>query len=121
MKDFENPCNIKQPQLISWHAPLENIVKVNVDGNSIGNPGRSGYGGLIRNSDGEWNTGFSGFCGITSNLNVELLVIFNGLKLAWTSGYHFVVCESDCKYALSLVEEGVGQSHPYAPVVNHIR
>lgn len=96
-------------------------MKLNVDGSSLGNPGKAGFGGLFRNSNGEWLAGFSGSCGISSNLKAELLVIAHGLDLAWNAGYKDVICESYSKVALSLIEEGVQQSHPYAPIVDHIR
>lgn len=121
IKAVGSSASKKQPKLVFWLAPSDNIVKVNVDGNSLGNPGRSGYGGIICNSDGEWLVGFSGFCGIITNLNAELLTTDHGLKLAWFSGYREVVCESDSKTALTLIEEGVQRAHPYAPVVNYIR
>jgi len=33
---------------------LDNIIKVNVDRSSLSNLGRSGFGGLIRNNNGDW-------------------------------------------------------------------
>jgi ribonuclease HI len=52
---------------------------VNVDDNSQGNPGMSGFGGLIRNKKGHWMASFSGFYGFGSNLHPELLAIKHGL------------------------------------------
>lgn len=118
MKSFGSATNKNQPQLVSWIAPGEDSVKLNVDGSSFGNPGRSGFGGLIRNDRGEW---LAGFCGISTNLHAELLAIVFGLNLAWNSGYRKVVCESDSKTTLDIIIGGVQQTHPYAPAVNHIR
>lgn len=113
---------LKKPsRLVSWHAPIDNIVKLNVDGSSLDNPGGSGFCGLIRNDKGEWLIGFSGFCGITTNLNAELMAIDHGLSLAWSYGYRDVVCESDSKSALDLILGGVFHTHPYAAVIAHIR
>ncbi|KHN26295.1 Putative ribonuclease H protein, partial [Glycine soja] len=55
---------------------------LNSDGNSQGNIGLSGFGGLLRDSFGIWIHGYSGFCGYTSILNEELLGILYGMKLA---------------------------------------
>jgi len=33
---------------------LDHIIKVNVDGSSLSNPRRLGFGGLIRNNNGDW-------------------------------------------------------------------
>lgn len=38
---------------ICWLPPTENVVKLNVDGSSSGNLGKSGFGGLFRNMHGE--------------------------------------------------------------------
>lgn len=95
-------------------------MKLNVDGSSIGNLGHSGFGGLIRNSLGEWIVGFSGACGVTCNMNAELHATAYGLKLAWDKGFRAVVCESDSQTALQMVSERVTFSHPYAPLVEYI-
>jgi hypothetical protein len=46
--------------MVRWNAQGGNNMILNVDGSSIGNPGISGFGGLIRNSDGAWVHGFAG-------------------------------------------------------------
>jgi hypothetical protein len=40
------------PQLVRWNANGGTNMILNVDGSSIGNPGVSGYGGLLRTADG---------------------------------------------------------------------
>ncbi|CAL0331035.1 unnamed protein product [Lupinus luteus] len=101
--------------------PSENSYKVNVDGSSFGNPSRLGFGGLIRNNLGEWISGFSGFCGIASNLHAGLLAIFHGLNLSWSSGFKAIICESDSQLALTLIAKGLDRFHPHEPVINKIR
>lgn len=39
-KVFGGPCPIPTRRMVSWHCPLDNVIKVNVDGSSIGNLGR---------------------------------------------------------------------------------
>jgi hypothetical protein len=39
-------------RMFRWNAQSGTDMILNVDGSSIGNPGVSGFGGLIRNSDG---------------------------------------------------------------------
>jgi hypothetical protein len=107
-----------EARLVSWKPPSGAAVKLNVDGSSLGNPGRSGFGGLIRDTNGNWLLGFSGSCGITTNINAELQAIFYGLEKAWSHGYRHVECESDCQSALKLIKEGVPiQTHLYAPII----
>jgi hypothetical protein len=42
--------------------------KLDVDGSSCSNPGRLGFGGLLRNEAGSWLMSFSGFAGVGTNL-----------------------------------------------------
>ncbi|KAK7260572.1 hypothetical protein RIF29_26725 [Crotalaria pallida] len=74
---------------VSWQHPNDNFIALNVDGSSLGNPGHAGYGGLIRNAQGEW---LCGFVGVSNNIHMELLAVLHGLQLAWNSGYRYVVC-----------------------------
>lgn len=76
---------------------------LNIDGSSIGNPGVSGFGGLILNFVGAWVQGFAGNIGISNILHAELLAIFHGLKMAWTVEYKDLVCFSDSQSAVKLV------------------
>ncbi|KAK7268980.1 hypothetical protein RIF29_21693 [Crotalaria pallida] len=93
----------KEPRWVSWTPILEGVV-INVDGSAFGNPGRAGYGGLIRSNIGEWICGFAGYFGISNNIHMELLAILHGLELAWSRGFRNVECRSDCLEALSLVQ-----------------
>lgn len=108
-------------RMVQWRPPDDGAVKLNVDGSSFGNPGRSGYGGVLRNWLGEWLLGFSRSCGFTTNLTAELFAIACGLKVAWFAGYKKIVCESDSQLALSLIKEGVSRFHPHAAILDTIR
>lgn len=41
-----------KPKLTNWLAPLAGKLKLNTDGCSKGDPGQSGYGGLLRDETG---------------------------------------------------------------------
>ena len=105
---------------VKWIPPLNNIIKVNVDGSSLSNPGRSGFGGLIRNNNGDWLLGFSGFCDITSCLAAELYAIFHGLRIAYDAGHKNIILESDSMMALDLIMSDVQSHHPHAPLISQI-
>lgn len=121
VKAFGTNIQTKQPRLVQWHTPPEAYIKLNVDGSSLGNPGRSGFGGILRDMNGEWVSGFSGFCGYTTNINAELLAIYHGLRVAWDMGFRLVICESDSQVAISLVTTEVDQFHPHANLINSIK
>jgi len=59
-----NDATEKPIRQIKWILPLDSIIKINVDGSSLSNFGRSGFGGLIRKNNGDWLLSFFGFCGI---------------------------------------------------------
>ena len=61
---------IRIPRIIKWIAPLEPFIKLNTDGSVIGNrnPILASAGGLLRNSNGTWISGFSLKMGIRVRL-----------------------------------------------------
>ncbi|PNX76772.1 ribonuclease H, partial [Trifolium pratense] len=69
-------------RMVRWNAQGGNGMILNVDGSSIGIPGVSGFGGLIRNSNGGWIQGFARNIGISNILHAELLAMYYGLVLA---------------------------------------
>ena len=85
----------KLPQFIRWQFPSDPFIKLNTDGSAIRNPGLAGAGGLLRNSSGEWISGFSLHLGITSNNMAELAAVCQGLILAWDMGIKVIHLELD--------------------------
>ncbi|GAU35993.1 hypothetical protein TSUD_211300 [Trifolium subterraneum] len=76
---------------VTWIPPMAPCLKLNVDGSSFGNPGRAGFGGLIR------------------------------LQLAWDLGFRTIILESDSKSAINLILEDDNNFHPHAIVLGQIR
>lgn len=70
---------------------------LNVDGSSLGNHGVSGFGGLIRNSNGAWIQGFAENIGFSNILHAELLGVYYGLVMAWEVGCSELWCYFDSK------------------------
>jgi ribonuclease HI len=108
-------------QWTAWH-PVDNTATVlNVDGSSLGNPGISGFGGVLRRHDGSWIFGFGGNIGLSSILQAELLAIYHGLRVAWDQGHRHLVCYSDSTLALQLISTEVNSWHLFAPIINNIK
>lgn len=57
---------------INWEKPDLNWFNLNIDGSSIGNPGKAGGGGIIRNQHVNWIRGFARSIGIASSVVAEL-------------------------------------------------
>lgn len=63
-----------EPRWVSWIAPTEGWVCLNVHGSSRGNPGPTGFGGVVRNASGVWLMGFTGYVGIYEILNFKSIL-----------------------------------------------
>ncbi|KAL5191555.1 putative ribonuclease H protein [Glycine soja] len=68
---------------VHWNPLASNSVKLNTDGRSLWNPNIDGFGGLLRDSLGQWISCYSGSCGIATCLFTELIVLYHGVNLAW--------------------------------------
>lgn len=74
-KDINNAYGIpldnmgagRAPLDVSWQRPNPGGVVLNVDGSTLSNPGKTGFGGLVRNEDGEFLMGFLWECGHNSH------------------------------------------------------
>jgi ribonuclease HI len=106
---------------VSWHPMAGLATVLNVDGSSLGIPGSSGFGGVLRHSDGSWLYGFAGHVGISSILHAELLALYYGLSAAWEKDYRHIICYSDSTLAIQLVTTGVSNWHLYAALVRNIQ
>ncbi|XP_020206711.1 uncharacterized protein LOC109791774 [Cajanus cajan] len=111
----------KVPEWVSCVLAEGPQVSVHVDGSSLGNPGPTSFGGLVRNSDGKWLWGFKGDIGMDTSLKAELLAILHDLQLCWTRRYLSILLVSDSKMALELVKQPIQYSHGYAGVLCHIK
>jgi len=71
-----------QDRLIKWNNNNHSSIILNVDGSFLGSLIRVRFGGLSRNNEGNYLSGFSGYIHNSSGiLQVELLAIYQGLVL----------------------------------------
>lgn len=82
-------------------ALVDPFIMLNMDGSSLGNLGRAGAKGLLRDSSGKWISGFSLNLGITSNNVAELGAIWYGLQLALNMGFKFMHVQIDSMVVLA--------------------
>ncbi|XP_027170444.1 uncharacterized protein LOC113770234 [Coffea eugenioides] len=81
----------------------KSVVKLNSDGCSRGNPGKSGGGGVIRDCAGRFLLGFSCFFGELTSLQAELKALLHGIRLALDRGYRELHIESDSLVLVQIV------------------
>ncbi|KAE8696204.1 hypothetical protein F3Y22_tig00110676pilonHSYRG00210 [Hibiscus syriacus] len=81
-----------------WRAPVSGTLKLNTDGSAHPTTMEAGCGGVIRNSSGEWISGFSRNIGRCSAYLAELWGVLDGLEVAWSLGVRrlqaMVVCQT---------------------------
>ena len=81
---------------IRWTMPIDPYIKLNTDGNAIGNLGLAGVWGILRDSSSGWLSGFSLNLGIATNNMAK-----RGLLPAWNLGFKFIQIELDSSTQLS--------------------
>ena len=85
---------------VGWDKPPMGWAKLNSDRSALGNPGRTGGGGVIRDHDGKWLKGYAQPLGSTNSCMDELWALRDGLLLAKDMGLNNLIIELD---ALSVV------------------
>ena len=88
---------------VRWERPQAGWACLNTDGAAIGNPGRAGCGGLIRNEHGEWLDGFSRSIGYSNSFMVELWGLRDGLNLCNEMQLSVVDVQLDAKAVVQLL------------------
>ncbi|KAJ1417501.1 Ribonuclease H-like superfamily [Sesbania bispinosa] len=83
-----------------WSPPPNGFSKLNTNGSFHSS---MGLGGVMRDAGGHWLWGFSEFCRDGNCLEVELLALRRGLKLAWERGHRRIMCEVDSLEVIHLI------------------
>ncbi|KAI4346148.1 hypothetical protein L6164_013222 [Bauhinia variegata] len=91
---------------VPWNPSNAERIMLNVDGCSLGNPGRAGFGCIVTYGDGNWIGGATGFIGVSNNIQAELVAMLQGLKFAWSLGVRWLECQTDCLEALHWTDFG---------------
>ncbi|XP_016648950.1 PREDICTED: putative ribonuclease H protein At1g65750 [Prunus mume] len=103
---------------LKWEPPISGQFKLNVDGSRRNGSGHIGAGGVIRNSSGDWISGFAVNLGKGQILEAEIWGLFFGLKLAVDKEIDNLVVEMDSAIAVQLIQkQGLTDVHPLAALV----
>ncbi|CAN1179696.1 Putative ribonuclease H protein At1g65750 [Linum perenne] len=100
--------------LISWTKPPFGWVKLNIDGSYVEETDSMAIGGVIRDAEGNWVTGYTNYLGRGSALQAELVALRDGLSLSWVLGFRKIQVESDCLDVVEIVAATDIQDHPQA-------
>ena len=81
----------------------------------LGNPGKAGSGGLIRDHRGEWLKGFNRGIGSTTSVIAEFWAVRDGLLLVAQMGILFLEIECDAKIVTDLLLSNLLPNRTYTP------
>eukprot|EP00253_Pinus_taeda_P034194 PITA_34194 len=99
--------NISKHQTPSaiWNPPPINVFQLNFDGASRGNPGKTGFGGAIRDYQGTPLIIFYGSIGWNTNNAAELEGLWGGLNLAQEQGFFPLIAEGDSQIIITMASK----------------
>ena len=106
---------------IRWEKPSPGWVRLNIDGSALGNPGRAGCGGIIRNDRGDWLGGFSRCIGVTTSFIAELWALRDGLNLCHNMHLQDVDIQIDAKAVVDIIRDPYYSNRVVMPIVDDCR
>lgn len=96
---------------VGWTKPVPDRSKLNTNG-ALSSNGFGAAGGIIRDGDGHWVSGFRRSIGISSTIATELWVIKDGLTLALDNNIQDLDIEPDVMLVVQLLQDMNIVSHP---------
>lgn len=103
-----------------WKPPPYGFLKVNIDGASKGNPGLAGFGGVIRDEQGQIKKIFHGHLGKATNNMAELMALEQCLEILVDLDSHNVIIEADSELIIRAAKKICNGTSP-DKVSNHWR
>jgi ribonuclease HI len=109
LKDGHNRSQVRRlPQLPvgerNWKPPPAGSLKLNFDGASKGNPGMTGMGGVIRDSDGNIIWLYAGSLGNSTNNAAEFRALETGLEILSRERMTNTIVEGDSMLVINTVK-----------------
>lgn len=101
------PLKNKNVHMVKWLRPKVGAFKRNVDGSSVGHPGRCGSGGVIRNFRGKLQLAFAVSLGQGTNNFAELCSLLHGLWCIAQLGISNLEIELDSLLIVNWLKQGL--------------
>jgi len=101
-----------------WQPPPHGFSKFNIDGASKGNPGDAGYGGVIRDEEGNIEVIFHSDLGRETKNMAEFIAIEQGLEILIDHNLHNTIIEADSELTINSVKR-IGTGTTPDKVSNH--
>ena len=110
---------------VRWEKPMAGWLTLNTDGSATGsaagNSSVAGGGGLIRDENGEWVTGFARRIGSTNSFLAELWALRDGLQLCLQANVHSVNIELDAKAIVDALNSPTSHDAFVSPIMEDCR
>lgn len=90
---------------ITWALPPTGRLKVNTDGASRGNPGRSSYSFCLRDERGNLVFAQAQEIHSTTNIEAETKVVLEAMKYCKTGNLHNVIIETDSLGIMKMIQK----------------
>ena len=119
--DDEQSRRTKQSRLIGWDAPPMGWIKVNSDGARKSSSGLASAGGLLRDDQGRWVTGFAVNLGRCSALMAEIWGAWYALNLTWEKNIKKLILEMDSLAAVQIFSKANNNATIFHGLVLDIR
>lgn len=118
-----SPRNLTRSGVITcrWERPPKGWMKLNTDGCAAGSPGLAGCGGVVRDSNGEWVSGFSRLIGTTNSFVAELWGLRDGLILCSNLNIQSLIVELDAKSVVDIFGNSVYVNDGLSPILDDCR
>ncbi|KAL0411072.1 UNVERIFIED_CONTAM: hypothetical protein Slati_3696900 [Sesamum latifolium] len=98
------PTVPRAPRVVRWATPSSAWFKLNSAGSSLGNPGRAGAAGIIRDAEGQVRLAYQNALGTTTSVIAELTTVWRGLELAMAHGLAPIVVKVDATTVIQLLQ-----------------
>lgn len=103
---------------VRWEKPQQGWFRLNTDDSALGNPGKAGGGGIIRDDQGNWVAGFSRNIGFSSSFIAELWALRDGLSLCKSLNLNAVDIQIDAKAIVALLADPSYSNSFAMPIVD---
>ncbi|XP_019241530.1 PREDICTED: uncharacterized protein LOC109221507, partial [Nicotiana attenuata] len=103
--------SIKIPIKIKWNKPPRGQFKLNIDASFNNHNQKSGLGGVIRDTYGNWMVGFAKSTQASGSLQTEMKALIVRLKTAQEWGMFPLEIETDSKEVVHAPTEGNPLAH----------
>lgn len=104
-KEIAELVPMRKASNVCWIPPPHDFVKLNFDGSSLGNPGPSGIGGVIRDEQGNLLAMYSGPVGVGDSLRAEILAALEGVQRIKDMHINKLIIEGDSEVVVNWLKK----------------